>query len=48
MTVNRQVEVGFSIGKYEDFVLYDVDAYVEPHVLEVPVAADLPRHSVVF
>ena len=26
----------------------DVDAYVEPHVLEVPVAADLPRHSVVF
>ncbi|XP_028216721.1 uncharacterized protein LOC114398766 [Glycine soja] len=25
----------------------DVDAYVEPHVLEVPVAADLPRHSVV-
>ena len=24
MTVNRQVEVGFSIGKYEDFVLCDV------------------------
>ena len=26
----------------------DVDAYVEPHVPEVPIAADLPRHSVVF
>ncbi|XP_028220510.1 uncharacterized protein LOC114402216 [Glycine soja] len=25
----------------------DVDAYVEPHVLEVPVTDDLPRHSVV-
>jgi len=24
MTMNRQVEVGFSIGKYEDFVLCDV------------------------
>ena len=26
----------------------DVDAYVEPHVPEVSVATDLPRHSVVF
>ena len=26
----------------------DVDAYVEPHIPEVPVAADFPRHSVVF
>ena len=26
----------------------DVDAYIQPHVLEVPVADDLPRHSVVF
>ncbi|XP_028232494.1 uncharacterized protein LOC114412693 [Glycine soja] len=25
----------------------DVDAYVEPHIPEVPVAVDLPRHSVV-
>ncbi|KAH1203232.1 Protein MAINTENANCE OF MERISTEMS [Glycine max] len=25
----------------------DVDAYVEPHILEVPIVVDLPRHSVV-
>ncbi|XP_028218622.1 uncharacterized protein LOC114400386 [Glycine soja] len=25
----------------------DVDAYVEPHIPEVPIAADFPRHSVV-
>ena len=33
MTVNRQVEVGFSIGKYEDFVLCDVVPMEACHLL---------------
>jgi len=33
MTVNMQVEVGFSIGKYEDFVLCDVVPMEACHLL---------------
>ncbi|XP_040863604.1 uncharacterized protein [Glycine max] len=33
ITMNRQVEVGFSIGKYEDFVLYDVVPMEACHLL---------------
>ena len=33
MTVNRQVEVGFSIGKYKDFVLCDVVLMEACHLL---------------